>query len=119
MIKKIKWFRKSLPAFKGKKKAVFVVGASPMGNPEIETSLKGIFSEEEQVKVFYLQGGLRYERMGTSSRMMMKMFSSMVAKKKNKSPEEEEMAHMIGCSYDISDRRFISPVAAYFKEQQD
>ncbi len=119
MIKKIKWFRKNLPALKGKKKAVFVVGANPMGNQEIEASLKGNFSEEEKVEVFYLQGGLRYEKMGASSRMMMKMFSSMVAKKKNKSPEEEQMARMIGQSYDISDRRFLRPVAAYLKGRQD
>ena len=58
--KKIKWFRGMLPKWKGKQKILFAVGASPAGAPQIELFLKGLTAPEEQVRAFYLPGGLRY-----------------------------------------------------------
>ena len=46
---------------------------------------------------------------------MMKMFAKMMANKKDKTEEEKGMAEMIGKSYDISDRKYILPIAEYIK----
>ena len=45
----------------------------------------------------------------------MKIFARMVAKKKDKTEAEAQMAKMIGQSYDISDRRYIEPVVRFIR----
>ena len=117
MIRKLGWFKKMMPQWKDKKKVVFAVGASPNVNPDVEGALRMNFKDEEweQISVFYCQGGLRYESMKPVSRLMMKMFAKMVEGKKDKTPEEKGMAEMIGRSYDISDRKYILPIAEYLK----
>jgi len=78
---------------------------------------KNFTAEEwEQLSVFYCPGGLRYERMKPASKMMMKLFSKMMAGKKNKSEEEKVMAELIAHSYDVSDRKYIAPIAACIRE---
>ncbi len=49
------------------------------------------------------------------NRVVMKIFARMVAKKKDKSEAEAQMAKMIGQSYDISDRRYIEPVVRFIR----
>ena len=49
------------------------------------------------------------------NRVVMKIFARMVAKKKDKTEAEAQMAKMIGQSYDISDRRYIEPVARFIR----
>ncbi len=114
-LKKYKWFQDMLPRWKGKRKAVFAVGASPAGTIQAEQFLKTLEIPGEEITAFYLPGGLRYERMGTASRIMMKMFSAMVNRKKEKTPEEEQMAQMVSRSYDVSDRKRIKPVLEYIR----
>ncbi|MCI8551293.1 MAG: flavodoxin [Lachnospiraceae bacterium] len=114
-LKKYKWFQEMLPAWRGKRKAVFAVGASPAGAQQIEQFLKTLTVPGEEMAAFYLPGGLRYERMGAASRIMMKAFSAMVNGKKQKTLEEEQMAQMVSRSYDISDRNLIRPVLKYVR----
>ena len=113
MIRKLSWFKEQLSQWKDKKKLVFAVGASPAENPELEEGLRKNFTDEEwaQVSVFYCPGGLRYENMKAGSKLMMKMFAKMMAGKKNKTEEEKVMAEMIAKSYDISDKKFVLPMA--------
>ncbi|MGN1085193.1 MAG: flavodoxin domain-containing protein [Lachnospiraceae bacterium] len=117
LIKKLKWFKERMSRWEDKKKVVFAVGASPAGNPTTETALRNNFTEEEwgQLSVFYCPGGLRYEKMKGASKLMMKLFSKMMAGKKDKTEEEKVMAEMIGTSYDISDRKYVAPIAACIK----
>ena len=49
------------------------------------------------------------------NRVVMKIFARMVAKKKDKTEAEAQMAKMIGQSYDISDRRYIEPVVRFIR----
>ncbi len=109
-LKRMKWFRGMLPEWKGKRKLLFAVGASPAGNRGIEEFLKGLEAQEEGIRAFYLPGGLCYEQMGAVSRAMMKLFSFMIGRKREKTPEEENMARMIRRSYDISDRACTAPI---------
>jgi len=111
-IKKLGWFKENIEKWADKKLIAFCVGASPIDNPEVEQSLKQNFKEPElkKVNIFYCPGGLNYEKMPASSRLMMKMFIKMLKAKKDKTEAEREMIKMISASYDISDKRYIEPV---------
>lgn len=116
-IKKLDWFKEKMVQWTDKKKLVFAVGASPVGNPDLEEAFRRIFAGEEwnSVSTFYCPGGLRYENMKPVSKVMMKMFAKMMAGKKDKTEDEKVMAEMIGKSYDISDRKYIQPMVECLK----
>ncbi len=111
-ISKLKWFKSNMKRWEGKKLAVFCVGGSPIENPEVETAMKRCFSEEEhkRVRIFYCPGGFNYEKMSASSKLMMKMFISVLKAKKDKTEEDKIMIEMISKSYDISDKKYIEPI---------
>lgn len=116
-VQKLNWFKERIPKWEGKKLVVFAVGASPIENPDVEKTLHNILTDEERAKVkaFYCPGGFRYDKMSTSSRLLMKMFTKALKAKKDKTEEEEHMVNMIGNSYDISDHKYIDPIVAYVK----
>jgi len=116
-IQKIQWFQKQLPAWRGKKIAAFAVGAMPADGTGIEEMLRRNFMQA--VRPFYFPGGLRYEKMGIPSRFMMKLFSTMMAKKTDKTAAEEEMARMLAKSYDLSDKKQLRPLIAYLLGPSD
>ncbi len=111
-ISKLNWFKSNIENWKDKKLIVFCVGASPIENPEIEPALKNNFTETERenISIFYCPGGFNYEKMSTTSKMMMKLFLQANKAKKNKTPADEEMIRMISSSYDISDKKYIEPI---------
>lgn len=117
MIRKLNWFKEKMTQWQDKKMAVFAVGASPAENPEIAEALPKNFTEEEwtRLSVFYCPGGLRYEKMGLGSKLMMKVFCKMMTGKKDKTEDEKVMAEMIVKSYDISDRKYIAPIVDYIR----
>lgn len=117
-ISKISWLKGNIEKWTDKKLIAFCVGGSPIENPEIAIFLDKIFSESERkrVKTFYCPGGFHYEKMSTSSKLMMKMFVKMLKAKKDKTEEEQEMIKMISSSYDISDKKYIEPILQYLKQ---
>lgn len=119
-ISKIGWFEEQIPAWNGKRLAAFCVGASPADNPEVQVFLDKTEQDlaAQNVKVFYCPGGMNYEAMSLRYRLMMKAFLAGLRAKKDRTPQEETMAAMLGSSYDISDRRYIEPVLAFLSETQ-
>ncbi len=117
-ISKLSWFKGNINKWEGKKLIAFCVGGSPLENPEIESALKKNFSEDEmkKVSVFYCPGGFNYEKMSTTSKLMMKMFIKTLKSKKNKTEEDEIMIKMISSSYDISDKKYIEPILECLNE---
>lgn len=111
-ISKLGWFKGHIHEWNDKKLIAFCVGGSPLENPEIETALRKNFNEEEweRINVFYCPGGFNYEKMSTTSKLMMKMFIKALKSKKDKTEEEEGMIKMIASSYDISDKKYIEPI---------
>ena len=91
------------------------VGASPSENPDVEVALQNALTDEERkyAKAFYCQGGIAYEKMKLPAKLAMKAFASMVRKKKDATEQEKIMGEMISHSYDIADRKFITPIATY------
>ena len=117
-IQKLDWFKKQLPAWQDKKLAVFYVGATPPDDKGTEATLARNLTGQaaEKVAGFYLPGGICYEKMGAATRFMMKTFSSMLAKTKDKTPAESEMARMLGSSYDLSDQKWIQPLVRFLED---
>lgn len=117
-INKIGWFKGNVHKWADKNLIAFCVGASPIENPEIEPNLKQIFSgkEFEKVKAFYCPGGFDYEKMGTPSKIMMKMFIKMLKSKKSKTEKEIAMIKMISSSYDLSEKKYIEPILQCLKK---
>lgn len=100
-----------------KKIIVYGVGGSPAESPDIPGAIRRNFTDEEwnSLKAFYCPGGFNYEKMSGFSKFMMKMFTTMLANKKDASEAEKNMAQMISHSYDISDKKYIEPILAELK----
>lgn len=68
-------------------------------------------AEREAIPHFYLQAGLCYEKMGGVDRAMMKFAAWAMTRKKAKTPEDEAFQNAISRSYDISDPKYLRPLA--------
>ena len=95
---------------------VFATGGTP--NEAASESVKEMWnvnlgSEAEKIPHFYLQAGISYEKMSFPDKLLMKMFASMLAKKKDKTATEKGFEEYIISSYDISDRSFAEPLIEY------
>ena len=97
-----------------KKLVVFAVGAST-GSEEVRNTIKEQ-NHLEQTAFFYFEGGLAFEKMGFLPKMMLKMVGKSVAKKENKTPQEQEMEKLFAESFDNSDVAKIKPLVAAVRE---
>lgn len=108
-IQKLGWFCQHAP--QGARKLVLVTGASPAGSPDIQTAIGQNFpAGRDRYEVFYLPGGLCYEKMGLLDRLMMRIFRAMTNAKRNKTESEQAMAQALAASYDLSRKEYLQPV---------
>jgi menaquinone-dependent protoporphyrinogen IX oxidase len=118
-ITKLKWFKKQMPvlAQAGKKLIIYMVGASPIENPDIPSIMDKMLSDEEKkmAKVFYCPGGLDYDNMKGGSKFAMKMLVKVLNSKKDATEDDKKMAEMISHSYDISDKKYVEPIISEIK----
>lgn len=115
-IDKLGWLKKQLPRLRGKKVAVFFTGAMPGDAPDVLRLERENFTpqELEQIKPFYLQGGLNYEAMGLADRFLMAGFRRML-KAKADSPKEKVMLQNIQQSFDRTDREKLKAIEDYLR----
>lgn len=115
-LKKVKGF-----IAKGNVKAfvVFATGAMPAtAEDTIQQAWENNLSADElrQIPHFYMPGGLCYEKMPLSEKMMMKAFAavmkSRLKNKKDKTAEDMEIERGISASYDISSKEYIKPLVS-------
>lgn len=105
----LKWLKKqSMP---GKRLAAVAVGCSPADFPGQTESMKQLFGGTPQIKGFYCQGGLAYDRMGVKDRAMMAALRHFLQHK----PEQKDMLEGISHSFDASDRTRLAPVLEWVK----
>lgn len=118
-IQGIAWLKNRIPQLQGKRMAVFATGATPEDSPEVEKAFAQNLTEEEQkaIPCFYLQSGLNYEKMDWKLRMMMKLFSKMMEKKKDKTEQEKMMAACLKTSFDVADKNNLEPLLHWIMEQ--
>lgn len=112
-IQRLSWFL-SQP-LKAASKIVLVTGAAAPDNQETRRTLEANFKDcqQEEYKAFYLQSGLCYEKMGWKDRLMMKAFSKMLDRMKEKDGTKKEMAGLVKNSFDYSKRENLQPVIEY------
>lgn len=112
-----KWFLQKAALWKGKRLALFCVGASPEENPDVEESLRKLLTDEQRtyIKAFYCQGGLDYAKMKAPTKLAMKALVAALRKKKDASQKEKDMAEMLSRSYDISDEKYLDPIVQYLE----
>ena len=102
-----------------KKLVVFATGAMPN---EAEDTIEKMWEqnltpeEREAIPHFYLQAGLCLEKLGGMDRAMMKFAAWAMSRKKAKTPEDEAFQDAISKSYDISDPKYIQPLAHCLRE---
>lgn len=97
-----------------KKLVLFATGAMPSeAQEQIQTMWAQNLTPEELTAIphFYLPAGLCYEKMGRADRAMMKFAAWAMTRKKAKTPEDEAFQAAISHSYDISDPKYIAPLA--------
>lgn len=109
-IRKAQWIKRRLPGWQDKRIVLFVTGAMPDG-PDAQNTLRQNFTDAQwrAVKVFYLPGGLCYERMGRLDRVMMAGFRSFL----QKNEPDSEAARMVAHSFDLSNPGAIDGLARY------
>lgn len=111
----LKSFLSLLPKLDGKTVVVFATGATPAESPSVEEALQQNFTDEQrkQIRVFYLQSGLCYEKMSLSSKLMMTVFRTMIKRTEG----ESETWKMLQHSYDFSSKKFIRPLVDYCRKE--
>ena len=103
---------------KAKKLVVFATGATPQEAEDVINEVwNNNLTSTELIDIphFYMQSGLCYENMSLPDKIMMKMFSAIMKKKKDKTEHEKEFEHAISCSYDISSKEYIFPLVNSLK----
>ncbi len=116
-IVKSKWFLENAKEWKEKRLAIFCVGASPMGSPDIDAAMEKALSDEERkfIKLFYCPGGVDYSKMNTPSSLVLKTLAAVL--KKSKDTSKQKQGEVLSNSYDISNKKYIEPIVEYLKEQ--
>lgn len=101
---------------------VYATGATPNESKAIIDEMwNNNLSPTELLKFphFYMQSGLRYEKMPLIDKLMMKLFCTMMKKKKDKNEYEKQFEKLITTSYDISSKTYIMPLIASLQIEFD
>jgi menaquinone-dependent protoporphyrinogen IX oxidase len=96
---------------------IFAVGATPDGE-EIRSTIK----EQNHIgdkPFFYMEGGMRFERLNFMIRAMLKIMVKTMKKKQNKTSQDEYMEGVMGTSFDNSDKKYIEPLVSYIRGLND
>jgi len=106
-------FFKMAKQWKDKKMALFLVGATPGDSPYVDKELSNAVPQDQKdhIKAFYLPGGIRYEKLNFTGRMIMKAYAGSLKKSKNE--ETKKMGEIVSESFDISDRENLKPLIEY------
>lgn len=107
----LKWLARQLPHLAGRRVAALAVGCAPMDNPGLPESMDKLFGPLPQVRGFYCQGGLDYERMGAVDRAMMAALRAFLKGKKG----SEEMLAGISQSFDGAKRENLAEILAWVR----
>lgn len=113
MVNGLKKAKEMFEKSSAKKFMVFATGGTPnVATEEIDVVWKNNLTVDELVSIshFYMQSGICYEKMSFANRVLMKMMSNVLSKKKNKDSVEEGFSQAIKNSYDISSKEYAAPL---------
>lgn len=104
---------KKMKKLQPKELIVFSVGSTP----EDIVDLSAMKEQNKNIPFFYMTGGFRFEQLNFMVKGMLKTLKKSVAKKENKTPQEQFMADVLGTSFDTSDRKYIKPLVEYARNK--
>lgn len=115
---KSNWFTANMSRWKGKKLAIYCVGASPNDGSHVDEMMGRVLDAEQSkyAKAFYCQGGLSYEKLSLGSRLAMKAYAALVKRSKTDNEADKRMAEMISDSFDIADPKYLDPIIEYLNK---
>lgn len=95
---------------------LFVTGTAPANFADNFTSIHTALQNLDfDIKYFYLQSGLNYQRMKFRNRMVMKMMNIMLKIRKPVGENETMMKSILKNSFDYSRREYLIPMENYIK----
>lgn len=91
--------------------AVFAVGCTP----SFEEVVTGVREQNKlaNTPLFYLEGGFRFDKLGLAQKMLLKAVKKSVAKKSDRTRQDNFMVEMLGTSFDHFDPAQLAPLAEY------
>lgn len=93
--------------------AVFAVGSTPPYDEVV--SVIAELNHLNDIPLFYLEGGFRFEKLGFFKKVILKTLKKAVSKKENRSRQDDFMAQMLGTSFDHATREQLLPLIEYCK----
>lgn len=110
----LSWLKKQLPRLDGKRIAAVAVGCSPADFPGLPESMEKLFGPTPEIRGFYCQGGLAYDRMGPVDRAMMAALRASLRGK----PDKAAMLEGISQSFDGARRENLAEVIAWARGEE-
>ncbi|MBV1756461.1 MAG: flavodoxin domain-containing protein [Dethiosulfatibacter sp.] len=117
-IKRLKDFKKKVEALDKKKPViVFATGGAPCTEAIFSKIKANNFSpcQQSNIKFFYFQSGINYEKMGLLDKTIMKSYNKVLSLKNNKSDVEKGTSKAISSSYDNCNIESIIPMVEYIR----
>lgn len=117
----LSFIRKNHTKLKGKKVAVFAVGASPYDEEAMDALKAHNFKEDiANIPCFYCRGAWNENAMTFKDKMLCNMLKAAVSKKESSTYEPWEAALMeaIGSNVDWTNKEYLSPILEYVRAEQ-
>lgn len=95
---------------------IFAVGVTPDTAAFRETVKE--LNHLEGLPFFYMEGGIRYDRLNFFKQFMLKAVKKSLAKKPDKTEQEIQMEKALGVNFDHSDRRYITELVEWVRGLQ-
>jgi len=122
-IKGINLLIKNYENIKNKKIVIFTCGLADYSKPkninEIYKRIENVVPKEilQNIKIFYLRGGINYKKLSLIHKIMMWMLKNMVAKNKKENIDEEDIAFLetYGKTLDFTNKDTVSDIITYCK----
>ena len=113
-----KLITKNLDKLKGKKIALFAVGANPGRENEMKIFWDRVLTAEQQKAIgyFYLRGGFDLEKLTAKDKVLMKMLKIRLQSIKKRTEDEQGMLDAYDTPVDFSDKANINPLIEYVKK---
>lgn len=111
----VKLIVENLDKLRGKKVAVFAVGATPGRKEEIEEVRDKNFTAEQlqQIRFFYMRDGFDFGRLKPVDKVLMTLLKWMLKRKKNPTADERGMLAAYERPVDFTSRSNIEELVAY------
>lgn len=95
---------------------LFVTGAAPANFADNFTAIHTALQNSDfDIKYFYLQSGLNYQKMKFRNKMVMKLMNIMMKIRKPVGENERALKDIIKNSFDNSRREYLEPMETYIK----